>query len=147
MDSLEQRLINLYGKIPKAAGEGGHFDRRIFYHSAPRRFKAVPRIELNRISVWNNKNSKISLFYRVKKFDPVLDTKEKWINEQLYMAMYGMLYSRLREKGVPSWTIKKGGIIDIKFPDRDHPYLRLPEIENRPGTEKENLQRVVQILH
>ncbi|MEJ4087760.1 insulinase family protein [Galbibacter orientalis] len=146
MDSLEQRLITLYSKIPKAAGEGGNFDRRIFYHSAPRRFKTVPRIELNRISTWNNKNSKISFFYRVKKFDPVLDTKEKWLNEQLYMAIYGMIYSRLREKGVPSWTIKKGGIIDIKFPDRDHPYLRLPEIENTLGTEQENIQRVASIL-
>src|SRR5690606_27321875 len=78
MDSLEQRIITLYSKIPKAAGEGGYFDRRIFYHSASRRFKTVPRIELNRISSWNNKNSKISFFYRVKKFDPILDTKEKW---------------------------------------------------------------------
>jgi len=146
MDSLEQRIITLYSKIPKAAGEGGYFDRRIFYHSASRRFKTVPRIELNRISSWNNKNSKISFFYRVKKFDPILDTKEKWINEQMYMAVYGMIYSRLSERGVHSWTIKKGGVIDIKIPDRDHPYLRLPDIENAPGTEQENIQRVASIL-
>ncbi|WP_417361505.1 insulinase family protein [Galbibacter sp.] len=146
IDSLEQQLITLYSKLPKAAGEGGNFDRRIFYHSAPRRFKTVQRIELNRISAWNKENSKISLFFRVKKFDTVLDTKEKWLNEQLYKAMYGMVYQRLKEKGVPSWTTKKGGIIDIKFPDRDHPFLRLPEIENKPGTERKNLQRVASVL-
>lgn len=146
IESLEQQIINLYGKIPKVAGDRGDLDRRLFYHSAPPRFKTVPRIELNRISDWNNKNSKISLFYRVKKFDPVLNTKEKWINEQLYMAMYGMIYQRLREKGVTSWNSKKGGIVDIKLPDRDHPYLRLPEIENTPGTERKNIQRVANIL-
>src|SRR5690606_28960102 len=62
IDSLEKQLINIYGKIPKVAGEGGIFDRRLFYHSAPQRFKTVPRIELNQISAWSNKNTNISLF-------------------------------------------------------------------------------------
>lgn len=146
IDSLEQQLIALYGKIPKATGEAGSFDRRLFYHSTPPRFKTVPRIELNRISPWNKENSKISLFFRVKNFHKDLDYKEKWLNEQLYMTMYGMIYLRLRENGIPSWTSIKGGVVDIQFPDRDHPYLRLPEIENKPGTERENLQRVAGIL-
>lgn len=146
VDSLEQQLINLYAKIPKAVGEGGKFDRRTFYLSSPNRFKTVPRIELNQISSWNNKNSKTSLFYRIKKYDPILDTKEKWMNEQLYKAMYGMIYQRLKEKGVPSWKSQKGGVIDIDFPDRDHPYLRLPDIVNTQGTEEGNLKRFVSIL-
>ena len=146
IDTLEQQIIALYSKIPKEATKNDKFDKRFFYLNSPPKFKTVERNELNRFSDWNNKNSKISLFYRVKNFDSYLDAKEKWINEKLYMAMYGMIYQRLREKGVTSWNSKKGSVIDIQLPDRNRPYLRLPEIESKPRTERKNLQRVTCIL-
>ncbi|MGS2737751.1 M16 family metallopeptidase [Sinomicrobium sp. M5D2P17] len=146
MDSLEQQLIALYGKIPKATAKKDDFDLRFFYHSAPPRFKTVQRMELGRFTDWNKENSEISLFFRVKKFHKHLDTKEKWLNEQLYKAMYNMIFQRLKEKRVPSWTFEKGSTVEMEFPDKDYPYCRMPAIDNKPGTERENIQRVASIL-
>ncbi|WP_417359638.1 insulinase family protein [Galbibacter sp.] len=146
INNLEQQLIALYGKIPKVTAKNDDFDMRFFYLNSPPRFKTVERVELSRFSNWNKNRSQISLFFRVKEFHKVLDTKEKWINEQLYKAIYSMIYQRLRKKGMLSWSPKKGDVVDAVFPDRDYPYFRMPAIENKPGTERENLQRVASTL-
>src|SRR5690606_3157074 len=117
-----------------------------FYLSSPPKFKVAERIEVSRLSNWNKKHSETSMFFRVKKFNKELDTEEKWLNEQLYKAMYDLIYLRLRKKGVPLWPTQKGGIIDLQFPDISTPFFRLPAIENTPGTERENLQKVTSIL-
>ncbi|WP_461532635.1 M16 family metallopeptidase [Sinomicrobium sp.] len=146
MDNLEQQISALYSKIPKAKvkHEDG-FDLRQFYLSVPPRFKTVERMELGRFSDWNKSHSKITLSFRVKKFHKALNTKEKWLNEQLYKTMYSMIDQRLREKGVPSWSI--GGVIEGReLPERRYPYYQMQPIENKPGSERENLQRVVSIL-
>lgn len=146
IDNLEQQLITLYSKIPQGSVQTEGFDICQFYLSAPPRFKTLERKEVNRFSAWNNENSKITLFFRVKKFHKNLDTKEKWLNQQLYKAMYGMIYQRLKKKGTPSWPTKKGAIVDAQLPDKAVPYFKIPAIENNPDTEHKNIQRVITIL-
>lgn len=146
LDNLEQQLISLYSKIPIPTEEFEEFNYRPFYLSSSPRFKTVERKEVNRYTGWNEENSEISMFFRVKKFNAKLGTEEKWINEKMYKAMYTMVYIRLRSKGVPSWPTQNGVTIDVDFPDRNYPYFRMPAIKNKAGTERENLQRITSIL-
>ena len=95
INSLEQQIISIYNKIPKAKDKIEPSDIRQSYLVASPRFKTVERKEVNRFTSWNNKHSKLSLLYRVKRFHIKLDTKDKWLNRQLYTAMYHMIDSRL----------------------------------------------------
>lgn len=141
MDRMEQQLIALYGKIPKTTAEGDYFDIRQFYLSLSPRFKAVERMEVNRFTGWDDEDSETSLFFRVKKFYALLNSKEKWLNQQLYKAMYIMIDNRLRANSkavVPLWTdVEKSQFLRASY---------IVEMENKSGEERENIELVTSIL-
>lgn len=146
INNLEQNIITLFSNISKPKSENEWFDFRSSYLSSSPRFKVAKRIEVNRFSNWDKENSNIYLFFRVKKFNEKLDTKDKWINEQMSKAMYTMIYLRLSSEGASLWSTNIGNTIDVKFPDRNCPYFRIPAIESAPNTERENIQKIILIL-
>lgn len=140
-DSLEQQLIDLYGKIPKGKDEKDEFDVREFYLSALPLFKTIERKEVNRFTACNKLHSEISLLFRVKKFHKSLNSRDKWLNKQIYKAMYIMIDNRLRRyvntvKPIHS-EIEKHQLSLANYQ---------VEIENKPGRERENIQRVTNVL-
>ena len=141
LDGLEQQLIELYGKIPKGKNHKDEFDVREFYLSAPSRFKTIERKEVNRFTSWNKKHSLISLLFKVRKFNKNLDSKEKWLNKQLYNAMYHMIDNRLKTftnttKPIHS-EIEKYQLSLANYQ---------VEIESNQETVQENIQRVTSIF-